>query len=77
MEIPFTAADYFRIGGKRMSDSPNTQQKISREEALKYVHQDRRYVGSRETAAYIMYDASQSLNINIFRRTYCSHCLVF
>ena len=47
-----------------MSDSPQTQQKISREEALKYVHQDRRYVGTKETAAYIMYDASLSLNIN-------------
>ena len=53
-----------------MSDSQQTQQKISREDALKYVHQDRRYVGSRETAAYIMYDASQSLNINKYEERF-------
>ena len=39
-------------------------EEISREEALQYVHKDRRYVGTRETVAYIMYDASLSLNIN-------------
>lgn len=47
-----------------MSEKEHIQEEISREEALKYVHQDRRYVGTKETIAYIMYDASQSLNIN-------------
>ncbi|MBQ7542943.1 MAG: MFS transporter [Clostridia bacterium] len=50
-----------------MSDEP---QKLSREEALQYVHQDRRYVGSKETAAYIMYDASQSLHINKYEERF-------
>lgn len=42
----------------------------SREEALQYVHQDRRYVGSKETLAYILYDASQSLNISKYNDRY-------
>ena len=46
-----------------MSDT-QIHEEISREEALQYVHKDRRYVGTKETLAYIMYDASQSLNIN-------------
>lgn len=46
------------------------QQVSSREEALQYVHQDRRYVGTKETLAYILYDASQSLNINKYSDRY-------
>ena len=29
-----------------------------------YIYQNRRYVGTKETVAYIVYDMSQSFNIN-------------
>lgn len=48
-----------------MSDQ-QVHEEISREEALQYVHKDRRYVGTKETLGYILYDASISLNINKF-----------
>ena len=47
-----------------MSEQEKVHQEISREEALEYVHQDRRYVGTKETIGYILYDASKDLNIN-------------
>ena len=35
-------------------------------EQEKYVYQDRRYVGSKETFAYVLFDVSQSFNINAY-----------
>ena len=39
-------------------------QEPSEDEALKYVHQNRRYIGTKETFAYILNDFSNSFNIN-------------
>ena len=52
-----------------MSEQPYHEE-ISREEALQYVHKERRYVGTKETVAYILYDASQSLNINSYQERF-------
>lgn len=38
-------------------------EKAAEEQALKYVHQDRRYVGTKETVAYVLNDFSNSFNI--------------
>ena len=39
-------------------------QTAAEEEALKYVHQDRRYVGTKETLGYVLNEFSNNFNIN-------------
>lgn len=41
-----------------------------RQDALDYVHQDRRYVGTKETVAYILNDSSANLNIGEYNDRY-------
>jgi Na+/melibiose symporter-like transporter len=36
------------------------------DEQNKIVYQDRRYLGSKETLAYILFDVSKSFNINLY-----------
>ncbi|MEI6578439.1 MAG: MFS transporter [Eubacteriales bacterium] len=44
--------------------------KAAEEEALRYVHQDRRYVGTKETVGYVLNDFSNSFNINKYYNRY-------
>ncbi len=39
------------------------QQEKQEDEALQYVHENRRYVGTKETVAYVLNDFSGSFNI--------------
>ena len=36
------------------------------DENLGYVYENRRYVGKKETAGFVLWDAAQSLNINTY-----------
>ena len=36
------------------------------DEQLQYVYENRRYVGTRETVGFVLWDAAQSFNINVF-----------
>jgi Na+/melibiose symporter-like transporter len=40
------------------------------EEKVKYVYQDRRYLGKKETFAYVLFDVSQSFNINAYQERF-------
>jgi len=42
----------------------------SEDESLKYVHQDRRYIGTKETFAYILNDFSNSFNIGKYQNRF-------
>ncbi|MDR1630991.1 MAG: MFS transporter [Oscillospiraceae bacterium] len=46
------------------------QTDISEEEALHYVHENRRYVGKKETVAYILNDFSASFNIGKYQNRF-------
>ncbi|HOO25688.1 MAG TPA: MFS transporter [Clostridiales bacterium] len=39
---------------------------LAQEEQTKLVYQNRRYVGSKETVAYVLFDVSKSFNINLY-----------
>ena len=49
-----------------MSDKKDVvdEKDLTEEEALKYVHQNRRYVGTKETVAYVLNDFSNGFNIS-------------
>lgn len=51
-----------------MKDQENisAEKEASEDETLKYVHQNRRYVGTKETVAYVLNDFSNSFNIGKF-----------
>ncbi|HZK38838.1 MAG TPA: MFS transporter [Clostridia bacterium] len=51
-------------------DKVVVEEEISEEEALRHVHQNRRYVGSKETFAYILNDFSQSFNIGKYQNRF-------
>ena len=40
-----------------------------------YIYQNRRYVGTKETVAYIVYDMSQSFNINTYSGRFVTNIL--
>ena len=40
-----------------------------------YVYQNRRYVGTKETVAYVVYDMSQSFNINAYSQRFVTNIL--
>ena len=40
-----------------------------------YVYQNRRYVGTKETVAYVVYDMSQSFNINTYSGRFVTNIL--
>ena len=44
----------------------NLQETEFTEEQLNYVYENRRYVGRKETIGFIMWDAAQSFNINLY-----------
>ena len=46
------------------------ENKATEDEALKYVHQNRRYVGTKETFAYILNDFSNSFNIGKYQNRF-------
>ena len=48
-------------------DVRSAEDEQRRQEALEYVHQNRRYVGTKETVAYVLNDAAASLNIDHYR----------
>ncbi|MEI6579050.1 MAG: MFS transporter [Eubacteriales bacterium] len=45
-------------------------ERASEEEALKYVHQDRRYVGTKETLGYVLNDFSNGFNIGKYQNRF-------
>ncbi len=53
-----------------MVNEERAAQMAAEEQALKYVHQDRRYVGTKETVAYVANDFSNSFNIGKFYNRY-------
>ncbi len=40
-----------------------------------YVYENRRYVGTRETVGFVLWDAAQSLNINAFDERFVTSIL--
>jgi Na+/melibiose symporter-like transporter len=48
---------------ERLVNEERAAAKAAEEEALKYVHQDRRYVGTKETLGYVLNEFSNSFNI--------------
>ena len=45
----------------------NEKKEISpKPEEMQYVYENRRYVGTKETVGFVLWDAAQSLNINIY-----------
>lgn len=55
---------------RKDKDKIVVEKEISEEEALHYVHQNRRYVGSKETFAYILNDFSNSFNIGKYQNRF-------
>ena len=49
-----------------MADSNNAAQTQTQELDTNYVYENRRYVGTKESVGFIIWDAAQSFNINIF-----------
>ena len=47
-----------------MADSNNTPQTETTELDTGYVYENRRYVGTKETVGFVLWDAAQSFNIN-------------
>ena len=47
----------------------------SGEDSSGYVFQNRRYVGTKETVAYVVYDMSQSFNINAYTQRFVTNIL--
>lgn len=47
----------------------------SGEDSSGYVFQNRRYVGTKETVAYVVYDMSQSFNINAYSQRFVTNIL--
>ena len=48
-----------------MAEKSNTAQQFT-DEQLGYVYENRRYVGTKETVGFVLWDAAQSLNINTY-----------
>ncbi|MCH5198049.1 MAG: MFS transporter [Oscillospiraceae bacterium] len=49
-----------------MADENLRQEHEYTEEELQYVYENRRYVGTKETVGFVLWDAAQSLNINSY-----------
>ena len=49
-----------------MADENLKQEHQYSEEELQYVYENRRYVGTKETVGFVLWDAAQSLNINSY-----------
>ena len=49
-----------------MADDIPVQEHVYTDEELQYVYENRRYVGTRETVGFVLWDAAQSFNINTF-----------
>ena len=45
------------------------------EEQINYVYENRRYVGRKETVAYVMFDMAQSININKYGGRFVNNIL--
>lgn len=54
---------YFQGGIGVAEDKNNAPQEYT-DEQLQYVYENRRYVGTRETVGFVLWDAAQSFNIN-------------
>lgn len=53
-----------------MAEDKQVTQAIEPEVQEKYVYQDRRYLGKKETFAYVLFDVSQSFNINAYQERF-------
>lgn len=49
-----------------MADENSELQHAYSDEELQYVYENRRYVGTKETVGFVLWDAAQSLNINTY-----------
>ncbi len=49
-----------------MADEFTQQEHSYTDEELQYVYENRRYVGTKETVGFVLWDAAQSFNINTF-----------
>ena len=49
-----------------MATENNGAPKEYTDEQLQYVYENRRYVGTKETVGFVLWDAAQSLNINTY-----------
>ena len=49
-----------------MADELQGQEHAYTDEELRYVYENRRYVGTKETVGFVLWDAAQSLNINTY-----------
>ena len=47
-----------------MAEDKNNAPQEYTDEQLQYVYENRRYVGTRETVGFVLWDAAQSFNIN-------------
>ncbi len=67
--MPFLLCYYIRVqiylGGITVADEKATAQQYT-DEQLGYVYENRRYVGTKETVGFVLWDAAQSLNINTY-----------
>ncbi len=56
----------------QLDEKKNTAKEtvVEEDEALKYVHQNRRYIGTKETFAYILNDFSASFNIGKYQNRF-------
>lgn len=52
------------LGGIGVADGKNTAPQEYTDEQLQYVYENRRYVGTKETVGFVLWDAAQSFNIN-------------
>lgn len=57
-----------------MANEPADNKQFS-EEQLHYVYENRRYVGTKETVGFVLWDAAQSLNINAFDERFVTSIL--
>lgn len=58
-----------------MANEPLANEQEFSEEQLHYVYENRRYVGTKETVGFILWDAAQSLNINVFDERFITSIL--
>ena len=58
-----------------MANEPAGNEQQFSEEQLHYVYENRRYVGTKETVGFVLWDAAQSLNINAFDERFVTSIL--
>ncbi len=55
---------------EKLLNEERETERLAEEEALKYVHQDRRYVGTKETLGYVLNEFSNKFNIGQYQNRF-------